>query len=767
MDGPYYKAAKDKRDYFSSTEDDDVSSNNLGFTRHDSSDTEGLQPSSDRATEVGEAEQEREDPRTPRDRITGSEIRLLKLRPGNKDDDLVGNIELYPFRYVSRNVHKAAHENGNGHDGGLNDAHLDPRGDNAKGNHAKELPEYEALSYTWGEDKLVDSIKVLEGDKMFEIKITKNLKAALETLRYPRKTTERSPNNAQEVLRNQARYDPKAVFRRLQNIVKGEGHEAAMKELRAILPEVPESQLENFVRHDLRSGYHSPEEANAINQLNQMVWQDPHEEESPAHRYLWIDAVCIDQTDKEEKSRQSPRRSDIYMKAKEVCVWLGEEQSEAHSALAMDFVDEVLENWEDIKQIIHAGKETQWDAFMKLIRRPWFSQRWIVQELTWARQATIYCGQKWVRWEKFADVISLFKQNQVSIQDLFKRSVQLGNDPERIGDLDELSAIRLVHASEHLFRRAEGETIMEKLLPLEGLMSTLTAFEATEPKDTIYAIMWLARDATPVSSRAFTLSASGIARAQSKLEWIERASRMPSRVNSHAPTPARGPSPPPGAAAGYRALEAMAVNSDQLRLRLASEAQTQSLERAALSDAAAEPGIEVTKHMARPESRMPSPAPPNASSLGIPGMDNRVPENGEMVPPTRYPGHVPEDTLRDGSGPRAQSDAGNDLVNDAANGLANGMTADELRTNQSRAREFMTRLKGKRFLIDYEKTLFEVAYDFLRFSIERSGRLDILCRPWAPDPIKEELDDGGQLPSWVRRLSEHAIFSKHYGGPST
>ncbi len=74
-------------------------------------------------------------------------------------------------------------------------------------------------------------------------------------------------------------------------------------------------------------------------------------------------------------------------------------------------------------------------------------------------------------------------------------------------------------------------------------------------------------------------------------------------------------------------------------------------------------------------------------------------------------------------------------------------------------------LTYKRFIIDYKKTLFEVCYDFLRFTIERSKRLDILLRPWAPDPVEEELKEIGQLPSWVRRLSEHSIFSNSYGGP--
>jgi hypothetical protein len=73
--------------------------------------------------------------------------------------------------------------------------------------------------------------------------------------------------------------------------------------------------------------------------------------------------------------------------------------------------------------------------------------------------------------------VSLFRQRQDEIKQLFKKSVRYGNDPDHIGD----------------------RQITERLLTLEALMSTLTAFEASEPKDTIYAILWLACDLTLVS----------------------------------------------------------------------------------------------------------------------------------------------------------------------------------------------------------------------------------------------------------------------------
>lgn len=40
-------------------------------------------------------------------------------------------------------------------------------------------------------------------------------------------------------------------------------------------------------------------------------------------RVFWVDAVCINQEDEEEKSKQIPLMHDIYATAKSVLIWLG------------------------------------------------------------------------------------------------------------------------------------------------------------------------------------------------------------------------------------------------------------------------------------------------------------------------------------------------------------------------------------------------------------------------------------------------------------
>jgi hypothetical protein len=61
-----------------------------------------------------------------------------------------------------------------------------------------------------------------------------------------------------------------------------------------------------------------------------------HEE---MRRLLWIDALCIDQENNEEKSWQVLFMREIYSKATRVQIWLGEESEESYRAI--EFMQDV------------------------------------------------------------------------------------------------------------------------------------------------------------------------------------------------------------------------------------------------------------------------------------------------------------------------------------------------------------------------------------------------------------------------------------------
>ena len=50
---------------------------------------------------------------------------------------------------------------------------------------------------------------------------------------------------------------------------------------------------------------------------------------------LWVDALCINQSDLEERAQQVLRMREIYAKAKYTLVWLGPEADNSSAAMAM------------------------------------------------------------------------------------------------------------------------------------------------------------------------------------------------------------------------------------------------------------------------------------------------------------------------------------------------------------------------------------------------------------------------------------------------
>ncbi|KAK8006070.1 heterokaryon incompatibility protein-domain-containing protein [Apiospora marii] len=69
----------------------------------------------------------------------------------------------------------------------------------------------------------------------------------------------------------------------------------------------------------------------AITTLRQMLPL----ETIPNVRHIWLDAICIDQSNITEKNSQIPLMGDIYSKAKRVLVWLGEENDGSSAAMGL------------------------------------------------------------------------------------------------------------------------------------------------------------------------------------------------------------------------------------------------------------------------------------------------------------------------------------------------------------------------------------------------------------------------------------------------
>ena len=232
-------------------------------------------------------------------------------------------------------------------------------------------------------------------------------------------------------------------------------------------------------------------------------------------RRLWIDAICINQDDSNEKNAQVSLMAEVYSRATSVCVWLGE--ASLDSDLALNFISRIV-NLDDFDRLVVDRRTPQeWAALSSLMRRPWFSRRWVVQEIALAARATLYCGDAYVDWADFADAVSLFEavesenhtiSKSIMMSDLFNHI------PDFLGEIKFLGATRLVDATSNLFRKSKNGQVLERLLSLEALISNLSAFQASRPHDIIYAVLNLAKG---MRTSAATTSREGIIEVQSQI----------------------------------------------------------------------------------------------------------------------------------------------------------------------------------------------------------------------------------------------------------
>ena len=134
--------------------------------------------------------------------------------------------------------------------------------------------------------------------------------------------------------------------------------------------------------------------------------------------YLWVDALCIDQTNIQERASQVSLMGDIYSTADRVIIWLGNTISNHLSDLiwlqehwlpiADRFPKEELPL--DVLAFLDIPKErwfVLWENYGKFYSYyRWFSRAWVVQELLLAREIVIRCGSITLDWEmlkKLAD----------------------------------------------------------------------------------------------------------------------------------------------------------------------------------------------------------------------------------------------------------------------------------------------------------------------------------------------------------------------------
>ena len=136
-------------------------------------------------------------------------------------------------------------------------------------------------------------------------------------------------------------------------------------------------------------------------------------------RVIWVDAICINQTNNDEKSQQVELMFQIYRHAISVIIWLGKEADS--SDVVMDEMSKLNSN-DMIKEwlgALESGSAKSFGyswvvdsidssllanpGFVRILSqfwsRPWFRRVWVQQEAVACSNVSVLCGSKEVSWD--------------------------------------------------------------------------------------------------------------------------------------------------------------------------------------------------------------------------------------------------------------------------------------------------------------------------------------------------------------------------------
>jgi Heterokaryon incompatibility protein (HET) len=167
-------------------------------------------------------------------------------------------------------------------------------------------------------------------------------------------------------------------------------------------------------------------------------------------RTLWIDAICINQSDVHERNCQVSRMGDIYSQAARVVAWIGQANFEGGHAI--------------------------WQTLRSFCSRSYWSRLWIVQEVLLASELYIQCGSLSFQWEELSNVFHYLKQvSTVSCPLLIKLSV-VSSVPFR------LNMLRKEHQMAVLAKNNND------LLPLLDLVDLFKDASCFDDRDKIFGL---------------------------------------------------------------------------------------------------------------------------------------------------------------------------------------------------------------------------------------------------------------------------------------
>lgn len=208
---------------------------------------------------------------------------------------------------------------------------------------------------------------------------------------------------------------------------------------------------------------------------------------------LWVDALCINQRDMDEKQQQIPLMGRIYSEATRVLMWIGD--PDEHSDWAFTRMNDADVCSSAARRYRTLGTPTEDEIKLRVIldrnleERPYWSRVWILQEMVLPRSdPLLLSGSNSVPWSQYVNLLKWLPANagefaeDSTLWDKWKRQIPLYHlDQQR---------------SSHLHRvfRESRQDLADEEFALSSMLGAASAvFSATNPLDRVYGMQGMLR----------------------------------------------------------------------------------------------------------------------------------------------------------------------------------------------------------------------------------------------------------------------------------
>jgi hypothetical protein len=249
---------------------------------------------------------------------------------------------------------------------------------------------------------------------------------------------------------------------------------------------------------------------------------------------LWVDAVCINQRDTDEKNHQVRQMAEVYRHAAQVFVWLGPAADESCKVIeylrfiATKYAEHGLTGVSDfsILEMTKAGEKDRAAAlthsrielfqkldylfidifpsqkYLKFAQRGWWSRAWVIQEICLAQEPMYLCGEKKLPSVHLVDSINFLSSYGVAQStklSQMRSPEEIARARDQIMPLVDPTAMKALLAIRGQYQKQQGTNPGPTLFSLLRTVytrrtSNVPGIMASDRRDKVFALLGLASD---------------------------------------------------------------------------------------------------------------------------------------------------------------------------------------------------------------------------------------------------------------------------------